>query len=144
MTTEHPITRDLGKAERTLRGLLDSMIAPAGLNFPEWVALTMLAGSGPLSRQDLTIAIVQSKVATHEDATLIHDSLEARGLIVNTNGEMSNSKAGEALYGSLKAKVDNTVSLLHADLSDSDLDATRRVLIELTNRAEDICLQQAI
>ena len=144
MTTDQPITRYLGSAERTLRALLDSMIAPAGLTFPEWVGLTILSASGPLSQAQLTGAFVQGKVIPEAEVARVCNRLFERQLIEETDQGVKVTKAGGVLYTSLKAQVDAAVTALQADLPAADLDATRRVLVAVTERAESIRERAAV
>jgi len=139
MSSLPPLTRSIGQAERALRALLGEVLEPAGLSFPEWVALTSL-GAGPMSRGELIRRLVAGRVAEAPVAGAALDDLSARGLIAPVGegqraGALARTPAGEAVHRPLGQAVSALTVALYGDLPPDDLDVAHRTLTEIARRA---------
>lgn len=143
MTTTPPLTRDIGRTERTLQTLIGQQLDRAGVTFPEWVALTFLSGSGPLSGTELAHRLVDDAVAPVGHAQAVVGALIGRGWAASHASDLVDSDAatltitddGAAVYGALRATIGRLTERLFAGIEPVDLDATRRTLREVRRRA---------
>lgn len=146
MSTEPPLTRDIGQAERTLQALLQHQLAPSNLTFPQWAVLTFLTGAGPLTQITLIDLLKKGKVVDSDEAKTLLNSMAASGLLCFTENResadheprLSATEAGTSLYRPLREAVEQITLRLFADLPVGDLEATRRTLGAVTRRAERI------
>lgn len=146
MTTQPPLTRDIGQAERTLQALIRQQLAGAGVTFPEWVALTFLSGSGPLSDADLVQRLVDDEIASAGDARAVVDAMidkrwvgpEASSPVASDRPRLTVTDVGSAVYAPLRATIGRLTGRLLADIEASDLEATRRTLHAVARRAKQL------
>jgi hypothetical protein len=130
------LTRDIGEAERTLRALLERLLADAGLSFPVWTVLAFLDGE-PLDRDELVGRQLRGSVVP--DAYVAGstvDGLVSSGLVAGSSGGgLALTPAGEARYRPVRQAVNRITEGLHRGLLAADLEATHRTLVELARRA---------
>jgi hypothetical protein len=127
---------DIGQAERTLRGVLEHELDAAGLSFPEWTMLTVVRGAGSISVSELIERQAQGRVTSRDAADDTVAQLRARGLLGTAPGDrIVLSDEGDALYAPLAQAVSGITQQLWGDLPADDIDATRRILAEVTRRA---------
>jgi DNA-binding MarR family transcriptional regulator len=144
MTTKPPLTRDIGQTERTLQALIHRQLARAGVTFPEWVVLTFLTASGPLTAGNLAQRLTDDEIAPSAVAVAVVGAMVEKGLIgpaTSSPGEpeaprLTVTDAGTAVYVPLRAAIGQLTGDLFADIDATDLDATRRTLNEVTRRAK--------
>lgn len=125
-------------AARTMRALLDARLAEEGMSFATWVSLMMLASQGPLGQGDL---------AEHmqvEGPTLVRrlDQLEAAGLVERVADAADRRRVsvtltprGKTAFARVRSSVQTTEDSMLDGIDQADLETTRRVLRELTERA---------
>ncbi len=148
MTTTPPLSRDIGRAERAMRALLESLLVEAGLSFPEWTVLVFLDGGGPLTGDDLVRRQVGGRVAPEAEARASVDGLLSRNLLAPADGargaggpdgvgvpRLRPTAAAEAAYRPVRRTVDRITDGLYGDLPPADLEATHRTLAEVARRA---------
>lgn len=138
--TAPALTRDIGQAERAMRAVLERLLDEAGLTFPEWTVLVFLDGAVPLARSELVRRQVDGSVAHEDVAQATVDGLRLRKLLapVDDGGEeprLAFTAAGEAAYRPVRQTVYRITEEFFGDLPLSDLEATHRILAEVTRRA---------
>lgn len=146
MSIEPPLTRDIGQAERTLQALLQHQLAPSNLTFPQWAVLTFLTGAGPLGQNTLIDLLNKGKIVASNEAKSLLNSMAASGLIcfsenregANREPLLSATEAGASLYRPVRETVEQITLRLFAGLPVADLEATRRTLGAVTDRADRI------
>lgn len=144
MTTPPPLTKHLGKAERTLQALLSVQLKRADLTFPEWTVLTFLNGAGRLEKDDLLKALSNGKIVDYQDAGSLITSMVVKGLIEPQAGGMGITTLGKQLYVPVRSTVESiTASLVHG-ISADDIEATQRTLEIVTQRAAHLLNSNAI
>lgn len=148
MTAIPPLSPMIGSTERTLRALLGSQLAPAGLSFPEWTILVFLDGETVLTTEELITRQISSRVVPDEDATRATvNSLHTKGLIAPADdGDRAVRGAlevirwvitpdGESVYRPLRETVSAITAEMYCGMPESDLEATYRTLREVARRA---------
>jgi len=138
------ISRVLGGAERAMRALLERKLEGAKISFPQWTVLVFAQGTASLTKQQLTHAMIQGHVAsTGLEAETAIDALAARYLLEITQDFTTKesfyrlSASGRELFDPLRADVAATVALVTEGLSPEDLVAAERVLVEISQRANE-------
>src|SRR5262249_23243599 len=117
-------------------------LAETGMSFATWVSLMTLASSeGPLGQGDLASRI------EIEGPTLVRrlDQLEAAGFVERTAVENDRRRVSVTLTANGKADLsrvrssgEGTEKAMMEGLDAADVEATRRVLKELTQRARTL------
>lgn len=150
MTKTPALTRDIGRAERAMRALLEGLLDEAGLSFSEWTILVFLDGAGPLARDELVRRQVGGRVAPEAEARAAVDGLLSRGLLTSDEGargaggsdgdgggpRLAPTAVGEAAYRPVRRAVSRVTGELFGGLPEADLEATRRTLGEVARRAD--------
>jgi len=142
MPPTSPLTRYVGRAERTLQALLERQIEPAGLSFPEWTILTFLGG-GTLPRAYVIALVTSGRIATKEDAELVLDGLVEKGMVAIDAENVEMTELGSRVYSPVRQKVDEIVQRLLDGLPAADMDVTRRTLDAIAARTEKLLSQAA-
>jgi DNA-binding MarR family transcriptional regulator len=115
--------------------LLDRIIDPAGLSFPEWVVLRLLAVHGGRSGRAEFVADLADNLKINEAAAArLVDEATTAGR-VESNGDVHLSEAGAALYNGLWTQISEVSGRLYSDFDARDLEIAHRVLVEVTRRA---------
>ena len=140
MSPAPPITQFIGRTERTLRALMDRVLADTGGTFHQWVALnfTALNGDG-IDRSEL-IARLEDALridAAAAEAT-IAEMADERLLQTGSGSVVVLSDAGRERFARIRAAVDQITGPLYGDLPPRDLDAARRVLTTISDRADTL------
>jgi hypothetical protein len=132
------LTREIGRAERAMRALLERQLAAAGLSFPAWTVFVLLDG-GPLPRAAIVARQLDNHVVAAASASeAAIDGLQAAGLIAPVgggDGPLARTPAGEAVYRPILDAVSPISRTLHRYLPVEDVEATRRTLAEIARRA---------
>ena len=145
------LTRDIGQAERRMRALLDRQLAEEGLSFPEWTVLAFL-GDGPAPRSELVRRQLAGQVTDAPAAGAAVDRLLTGDLIAATTARagvrpddlpLEVTARGHAVVGPLRQTIAALTVELHSGLSTADVDATRRTLDHLAQRAQALLSQGA-
>ena len=146
MTTTPALTRSVGRAERTMRALLERLLDEADLSFSEWTVLVFVDAAGPLTFDELVRRQVDGRVAPEPEARVAVDNLLSRGLLAPAEGtrgagrdgenrRLAPTPDGEAVYRPARQAVDRITDELFGNLPRADLDATHRTLAEVARRA---------
>lgn len=138
MAPTPPLTQFIGRTERTLRALMDLVLADTGGTFHQWVALNLTAANGDTIDRSQLIAGLANAVQIDEaaaDAT-IREMVDARLLQAGSPSVVALSDAGHERYARLRAAIDQTTAPLYAYIPVDDLAATRRVLTTISERAD--------
>lgn len=136
--------QDVGEAEGALTALLNQVLAASntGITRTQYLALRVLALRGPApspaALHDYLAGQPQVGLDLPQVAELFH-SLEARGLVTGSApdgpGPTQLTPEGAALNAKLADAVGALTKRLYADLDPDDLAIARRVLVEITQRA---------
>lgn len=137
MKNAEPLTRYVGKTERTLQALLQTKLRAAGITFPEWAVLTFLSGK-PLTHHQLAEAIGKGRVVGAEDPTDLIASIVHRGLADVSGEQLAITAKGKEIFDPVRASVMKITAELESGISEDDLSATRRTLQTVAERAEKI------
>jgi hypothetical protein len=137
MTAPQALTgQHIGQAEKATRAVLDRLLAETGTEFVEWVIVNVLATNrSRMDREDLLGRVVSGlKIAAQPVRTGI-GALANRGLLATTDDHLALTSDGEALYGRLRAGIDQITQRLYGDIPASDLYTAQHVLATVTQRA---------
>ena len=128
--------QDLGMAAAATRALLDGLLARAGTDFPAWVALRRLAQPGPAPTADeLCRDLATLLTADATSVALVVDRLAARGWTVQEGSAVALSPEGVAFHQGLVEEIGRLTGELYRGIDPADLAAAKRVLGEVTQRA---------
>jgi DNA-binding MarR family transcriptional regulator len=126
---------DIGLAFRATRAILDRLLARSGTDFTGWVALRTLAQPGAAPGPDaLRAGLAETIGVDPVSAQLALDRLAAQGW-TETGDTVTLTEAGGAFYRGLLDQIGQVTADLYGGIEASDLAATRRVLAEVTDRA---------
>jgi DNA-binding MarR family transcriptional regulator len=126
---------DIGLAARATRAILDRLLARSGTDFTGWVALRTLAQPGAVPGPDALRDDLATTIGIDTgSARLALDRLAAQGF-TKTADTVSLTEAGAAFYRGLVDQIGQVTADLYGGIEASDLAATRRVLAEVTDRA---------
>ncbi|HEY3063055.1 MAG TPA: hypothetical protein VGL99_29120 [Chloroflexota bacterium] len=138
MTTQSPplTGQDINLAARAVRDVLDALLDQAHLSFIQLIALQTLAGpTPPANRQGLVDDIAtRLRADTHAVSTSI-TGLSRRRLVDDASDQPRLTADGRQLLERMLASVSRATAQLYADFAPDDLATTRRVLVELIERA---------
>lgn len=125
-----------------MRALLDHTLSKYDLTFPQWTILVFSATSLPLEdlieKQRLGFV-----VASPEESLRSLNSLIERGYIANGGNLISQTAAGAGLFAHLSSEVGAVTQTLFADLPESDVETTVRVLNKINERARALLSSEA-
>jgi hypothetical protein len=128
--------QDIGMAAAATRALLDGLLARAGTDFPAWVALRRLAQPGPAPTVDeLRRDLANLLTADATTVALVVERLAARGWTVQDGPAVTLSPDGVAFHQGLVAETARLTGELYRGIDTADLAAAKRVLGEVTQRA---------
>jgi len=137
MSVSPPLTRTIGQTERALQALLARQLAATGTSFAEWAAMTLLYG-GRMSEEQLGSALAKGNIAGRDEAAALIAALVERGTIATEAGTLGLTQQGATFYEPLRAAVGRATDTLFADIAPGDLDATRRTLDLVAQRAAEM------
>jgi hypothetical protein len=89
---DHPaLTRDIDRAKRNMRALLERLLDQAGISFPEWAVQAPIGGGAPPTRSGLVRRQVNGRVAPGVEARVAVDGLLFRGLLAPADNAQAGS-----------------------------------------------------
>jgi hypothetical protein len=138
MSPTPPLTQYIGRTERTLRALMDEVLAGTGGTFHQWVALNFTASGGDSIDRGQLIAQLANAVRidpTAAEAT-ITEMTDERLLQTASGSLVAFSDAGRERYARTRAAIDETTAPLFADIPADDMATARRVLTTVAERAD--------
>ena len=128
--------QDISMAAAATRVLLDGLLARAGTDFPAWVALRRLTQPGPAPTLDeLRRDLANLLTIDATSAALIVDRLAARGWTAPDGAAVTLTPDGADFYRRLVEQTAQLTGELYQGIDAADLTAAKRVLVELTRRA---------
>ena len=123
--------QQLAFAHRTLTRRLHMTLERQGVTPGTWYALITISTLGPAVPVDrLREELAQAPAAVSLEG------LASEGLIAISDGAVDLTSEGTALFGRLRGTVQGQTALLMEPLDPADVETTKRVLSELTARAE--------
>jgi hypothetical protein len=127
----------LGAASRASRALLDRVLTRSDLTFEQWVVLrghvTAEARGDAVPTTAELAAVLDQPVADLEAAV---EGLRSRDLVAGTGAAPALTASGRALGRELVAEVDALGADVLAGLSEEDLAAASRVLLQWAERGK--------
>jgi MarR family transcriptional regulator, transcriptional regulator for hemolysin len=134
-----PLGRQIAVAGRAARSLLDDVLAEGGITFSSWTVLVALNARGPAIQKDLAKSLDMIGPSVVERI----DRLESAGLVIRSPvpedrraSLVSLTDQGKAVYARLHEVMRAVNDALLDGLDDKDIQATRRVLSYITERAK--------
>lgn len=134
-TAPQPLTKIVGKTERTLQALLNTQLGKADLSFPEWTVLVFLS-NGSLARTAVLTNVEEAEIARGDNADALVATLEARGLVGISDEIVHLTDKGLSLFTPLRDAVKSITAGLVAGIPQADMEATNRTLAIVAARAE--------
>jgi hypothetical protein len=129
----------IGQAERALGALMNRVLTATGGTFPQWVALSITAGSGAgIDRKGLIERLAEALAVDAWTASAVATELIESDLLQMAPwpGErLSLTERGHDRYGRTRAAIDDVTGRLFGDAADEDLTTAGRVLSLITARA---------
>jgi DNA-binding MarR family transcriptional regulator len=135
--------QDIGQAQRATSAILAIVLAEHGTTGEEWAMLNALGTSSP--ERARFVAALAGVLATRPAAVeAAIDDAEAAGVVrmISPQGpdpgavRVELTAVGHALHGLLREAIDHMARELYSGIPEADLAATRRVLAEVTVRAD--------
>jgi DNA-binding MarR family transcriptional regulator len=142
MSPTPPLPQFIGRTERTLRALMDLVLADNGGTFAQWVALNLTTLNGDsIDRTQLVARLANALKVDDAAAEATIADMADDGLLQTASGSVlapivALSDAGRERYARIRAAIDQTTAPLYGDLPVGDLAATRRVLSTISDRAD--------
>jgi len=138
-----PIGQYIGEAEGALTALLEGALRGTGLTRNEYITLQVLAQRGPFEDPDELHQFLASARQLRMDRAEVAESLEelerkrlATGTSLSGAGPAQLTELGTEVLATVRERVGSTTRRLVADVDLKDLATTRRVLVELVERAK--------
>lgn len=138
MNDTPPLTREIGKAERMLQAVLATRLEKVGIDFPQWTLLVFASRPGQVERQDLVAGLVGGRIIGETEAGAFIDRGLADGLLEQAGGRIGLGPVGLDTYTRLRAEIDALTDKLFDGLPAPDLEATRRTLGLVAQRAQSL------
>jgi DNA-binding MarR family transcriptional regulator len=140
MSPTPPLTQFIGRTERTLRALMDLVLADAGGTFHQWVALNFTAAAGgSIDRSQLTARLADALRIDDTAAETTIDEMVYEQLLEPASGSVvALSDAGGERYERIRTAIDQITAPLYGDLPPGDVAVTRRVLTTISDRADTL------
>ena len=140
-----PISRQINVAARATRSLLDAVLAGGGTTFASWTVLAALNARGPVIQKDLarSLDMIGPSIVERIDQ-LEHAGLAARSAVPEDRRAslVSLTDEGRALFARLHDVMQATETALTDDLDPHEVQAARRVLTHIAERARTLRAQQ--
>lgn len=142
-----PLARVIGETERTMRAVLERLLSKAGLSFPQWTVLVFLHRAEQLTLSQLVDQLGRGQIASGDAAAVAIEQLLADGLIgttrTSTSGQEHDSDLALTAQGlttflPLRDRVARMTGDLFEHLSEADVEATRRTLETIADRAQHV------
>lgn len=127
--------QEIGVAARATRAVLDAVLRDAGTTFPTWVALNQVGSNGAsVPREALQRNLAEGLAMDPGAVAGLLDEMAEAGLLQGT-ASVQLSPQGRARYEGLRDAIGTAGARLWAGFDPDDLVTTRRVLLEVTERA---------
>jgi hypothetical protein len=150
-------TRVIGETESALGALLAPLLAEAGLDFLQWVILSVVSAvsepaapaglarsdgqgspAGPgITRDQLAAQVTSARKVAAAEVTAALDALVAGGALAAGDGGLALTGAGRAIRDQVRGRLAEITSCLF-DFPAADLAVAGRVLTTITARANAV------
>ncbi|HJQ45053.1 MAG TPA: MarR family transcriptional regulator [Amycolatopsis sp.] len=143
MTATSPFSAaDLGVAAAATRAVLDRLLAQADLSFEEWAALaaTVTNDVAPEARPRVDVAFPALSMPRIAVSVQLRQ-LEAAGLVRATGDRIGTTSEGRELFERINAASRRAGEQLVEGLPEADLEAAKRVLDSISERAEEVLVE---
>ena len=127
----------IGETETALSGLLAPLLAAAGLSFPQWVVLTLAAGTPGIAQDQLAATVTEVRKLAPADAARVVGELTEAGALSLSDDQVTLTPSGQAGYDQVRAQVAEITAALF-DFPADDLATAGRVLATITARANAV------
>jgi hypothetical protein len=128
--------QDINVAARASRLALIAGLEPLDTTFEPWTVINLVGSGQATDETTLGSRLAAGIGLSNADIEALFAELEAADLLVRTDGALSLTAAGTDLFGRGSTMVAGLVGQLYAGFAPDDLATTRRVLVELTARAQ--------
>lgn len=136
MTTPVLTGQIIGQAQYATRAVLDELLARHSITFYEWIVLNVTGTNGGAVDEDTVVGRMTTSL--HIDAATVHAAragLVEAGLLSANGVRLRFTDRGRERFDLISAAIADITAKLYGDLSTVDLEATRRVLDTVTERA---------
>ena len=135
-----PVTgQDINLAANAVRGLLEQVLGRESTTFEPWLLLNLLATRGTaLARAEMVHTVASGTRANPDAIRQVVAQLESTGLIREASpgsAAVELSPTGTARHAHLRDAVTRLTNELYAPFDATDLAITKRVLNQVTERA---------
>ena len=127
----------IGETETALSGLLAPLLAASALTFPQWVVLTLAAGTPGIARDQLVATAAEARKLASADVSQVIDELAAAGALSLHDDQVELAPPGQAVYDQVRDQVAEITAALF-DFPAEDLATAGRVLATITARANAV------
>lgn len=134
--------REINAAAVATRGILDDLLAKAGLSFADWAALRAVV-STPATRVDVVHRTAAQGVIIELDAEYALDTLKNTGLVQSTGEEVAPTTKGIELFERITVESARAGDQLFDGIDESEILVAQRVLRQVTERATEVRAQLA-
>jgi hypothetical protein len=141
--------QDIAQAQGAVTRLLERALEPTGVSRHEYVALRVLVVRSPQGPRELHAFLAnQPQLGLSADAVAdllagLEDGGHATGTAQDSSGPAQATPEGTALLERLNEATAWTARALYAGLDPDDLAVAHRVLVEVTERADELVAQAA-
>ena len=138
-------TRVIGETESALGALLTPLLTEAGLDFLQWVVLSVASAGGEpagpagpgITRDQLVTQVANARKVTAADVTAAAGALVAMGALAADGGQLTLTDAGRAAQTRIRGRLAGITGYLF-DFPAEDLIVAGRVLATVTARANTV------
>jgi DNA-binding MarR family transcriptional regulator len=131
-----PLAREIGQTENALRGILTAIIADSPFTtYPQYITMLIASQPGSPDGDALVQQVAAAAKISPEQAAGVVKDLVASGQLTRNADTITLSEDGESSFGAVRARVGEVSARIHANISESDAEATRRTLGTLLDAA---------
>jgi DNA-binding MarR family transcriptional regulator len=132
--------RDIALAATATRSLLDALLSREEISFGESLAVRTIAdaGDGGAVRGELSRALDATPTSPPLSGAALLDGLAAKGLVNGSQDRVALTASGRALSDRVQRGTDEIIAALYSDFDPAELEVTRRVLNQVTERATQL------
>lgn len=127
--------QDINVAAAATRGILDAVLDREDVTFHQFVALRAIAGSGTPIDRAAAAKRAAGPAADEASVRQAIDQLETAGLVVVDEDLATPTPAGQELFERVTSIVLRSGDELFDGIARQDLEITKRVLDQITERA---------
>lgn len=134
--------REIDIAAAATRAVLDRLLTQAGLSFEEWTTLRAAVLNDAASPTRISADVVFMGPSTQRIEVLVNlKNLEQAGLVRSADDQVGITDDGRAVFERVNAAVQRAGDQLVDGISQHDLDAAKRVLGRISERADEVTVE---